>query len=153
MRPNAKSLKKESKKTRRMSKSKQNIVVVDDDAEMNQAIKRLLNAAGFSALTFESAEALLGAGMVASASCLVLDVHLPGLSGFELHRKLREKGFAVPVIFITAYDDPGSRAQARDAGAIGFFTKPFPGQSLLAAILKALSNFVGDNIMKQKHNS
>lgn len=111
--------------------------MVDDDAEMNQAIKRLLNAAGFSALTFESAEALLGAGMAANASCLVLDVHLPGLSGFELHRKLKEKGFAIPVIFITAYDDPGSQAQAKDAGAIALFTKPFPGKSLLTAIFNA----------------
>jgi FixJ family two-component response regulator len=120
-----------------MSKPEKNIVVVDDDAEMNQAIKRLLNAAGFCAVTFESAEALLVAGPLADAGCLVLDVHLPGLSGFELHRQLKEKGLAVPVIFITAYDDPASRMQAMEAGARAYFTKPFPGHSLLAAILNA----------------
>jgi FixJ family two-component response regulator len=116
-----------------------NIVVVDDDAEMNQAIQRLLNAAGFRAITFHSAEALLEAGAAATAECLILDVHLPGLSGFELRRKLLNQGGAKPpVIFITAYDHPDSEALALDSGAIAYFRKPFCGQSLLTAISKAL---------------
>jgi FixJ family two-component response regulator len=122
-----------------MPEQKSNIVVVDDDAGMNQAIERLLNAAGFRALTFPSGEALLKSGAAAAAACLVLDVHLPGLSGFELCRRLTQDGMVLPVIFITAYDDPDSHAQAKSAGAIAYFTKPFPGQSLVAAITRALA--------------
>jgi FixJ family two-component response regulator len=117
---------------------KQNIVVVDDDAEMNQAVKRLLNAAGFCAMTFDSAEALLEAYPDTSVGCMVLDIHLQGSSGFELRRRLQQKGFNAPVIFITAYDDPSSQAQAKDAGAVAYFTKPFSGKSLLAAVKKAI---------------
>jgi FixJ family two-component response regulator len=119
---------------------KPNIVVVDDDLEMNQAIRRLLSAAGFCAVAFNSAEACLEASSKTSAGCLVLDVHLHGLSGFELYRRLLQKGFEVPVIFISAYDDPDSRAQAQDAGAIAYFTKPFPGKNLLAAVEKAIDS-------------
>ena len=116
-----------------------NVVVVDDDAGMNQAIERLLNAAGFHALMFSSADALLESGAAASAECMVLDIHLPGLSGFELRQRLAREGVVLPVIFITAYDDPDSHAQAKRAGAIAYFTKPFPGQHLVAAITKALA--------------
>ena len=115
-----------------------NIVVVDDDAGMNQAIKRLLKAAGFQALTFPSAEALLEAGSADTAACLVLDIHLPGLSGFELSRRLQQNGSRSPVIFVTAYDDPASLAQAVDLGAFAYLTKPFLGQNLIAAINEAV---------------
>ena len=121
-----------------MSNPKLNIIVVDDDAQMNQAIERLLNAAGFHAVTFQSAEALLAAGAVANAACMVLDIHLPGLSGFELRQRLEQEGARAPVIFITAYDDPESRAQAQEAGATAYFTKPFPRQSFLTAIDRAI---------------
>ncbi len=115
------------------------VVVVDDDTGMNQAIERLLNASGFRTLTFTSGEALIDAGAAAEAGCLILDVHLAGMSGFELQKRLVEIGANRPVIFITAYDDQDSRTQAANAGAVGYFTKPFPGQSLLktvAGILK-----------------
>jgi FixJ family two-component response regulator len=121
-----------------MTHEKISIVVVDDDDGMNQAIRRLLSAAGFRALTFASAEALLEAGTAAQAACLVLDIHLPGLSGFELHRRLIQNGIGLPVVFITAYDDPDSLQQARTAGAIAYLTKPFSGQSLLTAIAGAV---------------
>ena len=121
-----------------MPDPRQNIVVVDDDAGMNQAIERLVKAAGYRAVTFSSAEELLEAGAAINASCLILDVHLPGLSGFQLWRRLEEERMTPPVIFITAYDDPASRAQARDAGALAYFTKPFAGHNLLKAINGAL---------------
>ena len=116
----------------------QNIVIVDDDSGMNLAIKRLLNAAGFQALTFPSAEALLEAGSADNAACLVVDIHLPGLSGFELSRRLQQGGTRSPVIFVTAYDDPASLAQAVDLGAFAYLTKPFPGKSLIAAVTRAI---------------
>ncbi len=113
-------------------------MLVEDDAGMNQAIERLLNAAGFRAVTFSSAEALLQAGAAATAACLVLDINLPGLSGFELHRRLAMSCTPPPVIFITAYDEETSRRDAIQAGASGYLTKPFSGRSLVLAITKAV---------------
>jgi len=121
-----------------MANSKPHIVVVDDDDDMNHAIQRLLNAAGFQAATFRSAESLLEQGAAATADCLILDIHLPGLSGFELRRQLQKDGTDTPVIFITAYDDPASRAEAEATGATAYLTKPFPGQALLGAIRQAV---------------
>jgi len=114
------------------------IVVVDDDPGMNQAIRRLVESAGFRALTFNSAEALLAGDAASHAVCLILDVHLPGLSGFDLQRRLKERGVATPVIFITAYDDADARDRAREAGAVALFSKPFQRQPLLSAIATAL---------------
>jgi FixJ family two-component response regulator len=119
-----------------------NVVVVDDDEAMNEAIERLLNAAGFGALTFPSGEALLEAGVAKLSHCLVLDINLPGVSGFELYTRLGELGLRLPVIFITAFDDPASRTRAENAGAIAYLTKPFPGQKLLAAIKRAIEGGV-----------
>jgi FixJ family two-component response regulator len=115
-----------------------NIVVVDDDPGMNQAVERMLKAAGFKTVTFPSAETLLEAGEEVNADCLILDIHLPGLSGFELCRHLGTIGAKAPVIFMTAYDDSASRTEAQRAGAVAYLTKPFPGESLLTAITKAL---------------
>ena len=121
-----------------MSDARRTIAVVDDDAEMNQAIERLLSAAGFRALTFHSAEALLEDDVAIRADCFILDIKLPGISGFELQQRMTLRGAMAPVIFITAYDDPATRARAEAAGAVALLTKPFRGQPLLAAIAGAL---------------
>jgi len=114
------------------------IVVVEDDASMMQAIQRLLQAVGFRSLTFSSAEALLQSGAAAGAACFVFDIHLPGISGLELSRRLVEGGTRVPVIFITAHDEAATREAAERSGAVAFLLKPFPGRSLLAAISQAI---------------
>src|SRR5436189_202108 len=106
------------------------VVLVDDDASMNNALARMLKLAGFAPVTFASAEALLQAHDTKQAACLVLDVHLPGLTGFELYERICKDRPKPPVIFITAYDEPESREQARAAGAAAFFTKPFSGNDL-----------------------
>lgn len=116
------------------------IVVVDDDAGMNQAIERLLKATGFQALTFSSGEALLDAGLPKNTACLIFDVHLPTMTGFELHQQITREGARLPVIFITAYDDPDSHARSASAGAVAFLTKPFSGQKLISAIFKAIGS-------------
>ena len=120
-----------------MTSSKQ-VVVVEDDPSMIQAIKRLLQAAGFPELTFASAEALLQSGAAAQAACFVLDIHLPGLSGLELQQRLLDGGIRKPVIFITAHDEPSTRQAVEASGAVELLMKPFPGQSLLRAIGLAL---------------
>ncbi len=76
---------------------------------MRAAIQRFLEVEGFEAMPFDSAEALLASGAVSQAECMVLDVHLPGMSGFELQRHLADAGTPLPVVFITAHDLPRLR--------------------------------------------
>src|SRR4029079_15051153 len=94
------------------------VIVVDDDMSMIHALERILQLGGYMPVTFPSAEALLEKKGMAKADCLVLDVHLPGLTGFELYERLAREGTPPPVIFITAYDDEESRVQAEKAGAV-----------------------------------
>jgi FixJ family two-component response regulator len=121
-----------------MSDALRTVVVVDDDTEMGQAIKRLLSAAGHRVTTFESAEALLADEGAMRGDCFVFDVHLPGLSGFDLQQRIAMHGVVAPVIFITGYDDVAAREQARQSGAVALLIKPFQGQLLLSAIAGAL---------------
>jgi len=115
------------------------IVVVEDDASMSQALERILRAGGFEAVVFASAEAALEAG-AETADCLVLDIRLPGMSGFELYRQLVHCGSEAPVIFVTAHDEPALREEAERLGASGFLPKPFAGRMLLDAVAQALSS-------------
>jgi FixJ family two-component response regulator len=118
---------------------KGSIVVVDDDDGMRLAFERVLNAAGFRAVTFASAEILLQCNAADRAACLVLDIHLPGLSGFELRRELVRTGAKQPpVIFITGHDDPGARDQAEALGAAAYLPKPFAGRTLVEAVVRAI---------------
>jgi len=117
-----------------MTRGGSEIVVVDDDMSMSSAIGRLLSAAGLVAEAFPSAEDMLAACADRVIALLILDIHLPGLSGLELHRRLIAAGEVPPVIFITARDRPGLREQALGAGASAYFTKPFDGSELIHAI-------------------
>jgi FixJ family two-component response regulator len=115
----------------------QSVVVVEDDAGMSKAIERLLRAAGFQTMSFASAEELLQTEAVDAAACLVLDIHLPGLSGLELGRRLVRSGRPKPVIFITGQDEPSLFDEAQRLGC-GYFRKPFEGKALLEAIRRAI---------------
>lgn len=115
----------------------QSIVVVEDDAGMIKAIERLLRAAGFQPVSFASAEELLQTEAVDSAACLVLDIHLPGLSGLELGRRLVMSARPKPVFFITGQDEASLRDEARRLGC-AYFHKPFEGEALLEAIRRAI---------------
>jgi FixJ family two-component response regulator len=115
----------------------QTVVVVDDDESVRRALARLLCAAGLKVEALGSAEELLCPGRP-MPDCLILDVHLPGLSGLELHERLNAAGPAPPVVFITAYDDEDARRQALAAGAVAFLRKPFEEGELLAAVARAL---------------
>jgi FixJ family two-component response regulator len=104
---------------------------------MSQAIERFLRAGGFAALTFASAEAALEAGVAAESDCLVLDVSLPGMSGFDLYRRLALAGEQSPAIFITAHDQQAIREEAEGMGAVSYIPKPFSGRTLLDAVTPA----------------
>jgi FixJ family two-component response regulator len=121
-----------------MPDQQQSIIVVEDDAGMRKAIERLLRAGGFQCVSFASAEALLQAGAADTAGCLVLDINLPGLSGFQLQRQLMASGRKLQVIFITAHDDAVARAEARRIGSVAYFRKPFDGKLFLKEIVRAL---------------
>ena len=116
------------------------VFVVDGDASVRVAIGRLIRSAGLAVETFASAEDLLEAWSSDPSGCLILDVRLPGLSGLELQSKLAALGSTVPIIFMTAHDDPDARTQALNGGAVGFLEKPFDDEDLLGAILTAIES-------------
>lgn len=113
------------------------IIVVDDDPSMSQAIVRLLTTSGWTSLCCNSAEELLEKDAAGKAALLILDIQLPGMSGFELRRHLAASGIAPPVIFITGYDRPWFRTEAADAGA-AYLPKPFQGHLLIEEVRRCL---------------
>jgi FixJ family two-component response regulator len=119
-----------------MNDSKQLIVVVEDDAGMRRALQRLLRVSGFNTLSFESAEALSSAHGVGAASCLVLDVQLPGASGPAFYKQLGSG--RPPVVFITSHDNPATRSAVSGAGGNELLNKPFVAKDLLDAISRAM---------------
>lgn len=114
-----------------MENAKALVVVVDDDEDMAKAIKRLLTTAGFEVAMFTSAEAYLNSEHVLTPSCLVLDVHLPGKSGFELYALVQQSGQVIPAIFMSAFDDDKYQQQARELNAMAYLVKPFVGHELI----------------------
>ena len=121
-----------------MSRSRPAVFILDDDDSVRRALLRLLRAAGLEAEAFATAEEFLQTSGREEPGCLVLDQHLPGLSGLELYERLRAEGRAVPVVFITAFEDERVREQALQAGAVAFLRKPFEERDLLDAVARAL---------------
>jgi FixJ family two-component response regulator len=115
------------------------VIVVDDDPSLLKSVARLLAHHGIDSRTFASAEALLESDSVQTATCLLLDIHLGGISGIELQRRLAASGSKWPVIFMTASDDEATRNEAMDAGCIAYLRKPFAQHVLLNAISKAVA--------------
>ena len=116
------------------------VCVVDDDDSLLRALRRLLDATGFRVETFSSAEQFLGSEHRGRADCLVLDVHLGGLSGLDLQERLATSGVNTPIVIITAHDDVSTRERARRAGAIEYLRKPFDDDSLIEAIHRAIGH-------------
>jgi len=110
------------------------VCVVEDDASMRRALRRLLKAANYQVIDFESAEALLQSGEVRNIDCLVADVNLPGSSGIELMNLLSQVRPLPPTIVITSFDNPGLEQDVLRRGAIGYLKKPFEGPDLLKLI-------------------
>ena len=115
------------------------IGVVDDDASILRALKRLLGAAGFAVRTFGSGEELLASDDLESLDCLILDVQLAGLNGFEVQERLAQARPALAIVFITAHDDVATRERAQQVPGAQYLRKPFDEHALLQAITTALS--------------
>jgi FixJ family two-component response regulator len=114
------------------------IAVVDDDQSVREALENLIGSVGFEVKLFASGEAFLESDVPLHTDCAVLDVCLPGISGFELQRKLVADGHSIPTIIITAQDDERAHAEAVIVGAIAFIKKPFREDALLTALASAL---------------
>ncbi len=116
------------------------ISIVDDDASIREALKSLMRSVRFSVDAYGSAEEFLASERVNDTACLILDVYLPGMNGFELQNHLKAEGRAMPIIFITAHSDEASRQRALKGGAIDFLSKPVRREVLLKAIQSAAAH-------------
>jgi FixJ family two-component response regulator len=115
------------------------VFVVDDDAAVRDAVRRLIASVGLRVETFGSTREFLSGKRAEAPACLVLDVRLPDASGLELQRELSDAGIHIPIIFITGHADVPMSVRAMKAGAVEFLTKPFRGQELLDAIQEAIA--------------
>ncbi len=114
------------------------VTIVEDDPSMGRALQRILRIGGFRTATYTSAEALLARDDALEGSCLVVDVQLPGMNGFALHRRLAARGKVPPVVFISAFDERAAAAEAAALDACTFLAKPFRGRTLLETIDRLL---------------
>ena len=114
------------------------IALVDDDPSVRRGVARMLELSGFEVRTFGSSEAFLQDGPLALFDCLVLDVHLPGMSGPECYGGLLARGTAPPAVFITAHDVLETQELLQRVGPADCLRKPFRRQQLLDAIHRAL---------------
>jgi FixJ family two-component response regulator len=118
------------------------VAIIDDDASWCRALTRMLKGMGIEATSYASAESFLAARAGADYACLLVDLQLGGMSGLELFRELRGHAVRTPVIFITAYDEPGQRDEAMQGGCAGFFRKADPGSVIVSAIRSAAPSVV-----------
>ena len=122
----------------RMIQQRALIAVVDDDESIRESLPELLHLLGFAARPFDSAEAFLKSDAMPVTQCLILDISMPGMSGPQLQRELRNRYLNIPIIFITADVDQSLRASLLAAGAIDCLIKPFSEQALRSALNGAL---------------
>jgi FixJ family two-component response regulator len=114
------------------------ISIVDDDASIREALKSLMRSVKFRVDAFASAEEFLASERLSDTECLILDVYLPGMNGFEQQERLNPQHSSIPIIFITAHADEISRERALKAGAVDFLGKPVRRETLFKAIQSAM---------------
>ena len=114
------------------------VFVIDDDVGMRETLSSLFRSVGLRVELFGSAREFAQIKMPDAASCLVLDIRLPGVSGLDFQAELAKAGIRIPIIFMTGHGDIPMSVQAMKAGAIDFLTKPFRDQEMLDAVVRAL---------------
>lgn len=115
------------------------VLVVDDDKSMLAAVERLLRSVGLKVRVFASTSELMSSALPNVASCLVLDVRLPEVSGLDFQANLAAKGVRIPIIFMTGHGDVPMTVQAMKAGAVDFLMKPFRPQEMIDAVSRAIA--------------
>ncbi len=119
---------------------KSNIVIIDDDLLVRQALGDCVESAGYAVEGFASAEEFLASGATQSADCLIVDIQLPGITGLELQGKLTGADSHLPIIFVSAQGTKANREKAMRQGASGFLTKPFRREDLLKILGEAIAH-------------
>jgi FixJ family two-component response regulator len=114
------------------------IAVVDDEASVRKALGRLLRAAGFESHPFASGHDFLQACHKYPPDCVVLDMHMPGMSGLEVLRRMNDSGLFLPMVLITADDEQGRCQRLLDAGAVAWLRKPVDGPQLIQSVAHAV---------------
>jgi FixJ family two-component response regulator len=117
------------------------VAVVDDDARVRESVNDLLASAGFDPRIFISAEEFMSTNVLELSCCLITDVRMPGLDGWELQRLAGQKFPKLPVVFITAHQDDEARKRAMELGAVALLYKPFDGEELLEIVDAAIKNY------------
>lgn len=115
------------------------VYVIDDDESIRKSFSRLFRSANLKVETFSSPDEFLSCPIQNENACILLDIRMPGTTGFDLQQKLSEAGISLPVIVVSASDDEQVRETARRLGAMSFFHKPVDDQALLDAILWVIS--------------
>ena len=116
------------------------IGIVDDDESLVEATVSLVESVGYIAEGFRSAEDFLKSPQLSKTDCLILDIRMPSMDGFELQRRLVAANHRIPIIFVTSYDIEDGKTGATEAGAVAFLGKPFSQDSLLQAVRSALAS-------------
>jgi FixJ family two-component response regulator len=124
------------------------VFILDDDDRMRAATQRLLRTVGLHSEAFATPQEFLRHKLPDVASCLILDVRLPGMSGLDVQRRLIDSDVQIPIIFITSHGDIPMTVKAMKSGAVEFLTKPFRDQDLLDAIQEALKR--ADELRQQQ---
>jgi FixJ family two-component response regulator len=114
------------------------VAIVDDDASVRKALSRLLNACALDSETFGSGQEFLDSLAAHRPKCVILDHHMPEMTGLDLQQHLRRSGIDIPAIIITAHDQPGLREQCRSAGAVAFLLKPLNEDDFISAVSRAV---------------
>lgn len=114
------------------------IAIVDDDESVRFGMSGMVESFGYSTVTFESAHEFLRSDEASGASCLILDIQMPGMSGLELYNELVSTGRRIPTIFVTAFPDKRMRERVLRAGAVCCLSKPFKKDDLIGCIKTAL---------------
>jgi len=113
------------------------VAIVDDDLPVRKALARVLAARSFHAATYGSARDFIASLDETIPECVIIDVHMPDMTGPELHRHLLKTGYRIPTVFITAHDEPETRQMCLSSGASGYLTKPLDERLLVEAVSAA----------------
>ena len=122
-----------------MASDKKQLYIVDDDESVRRSLKLLMVSYGFTVDTFSSAEEFFTAVPNSAEGCLILDIHMPGLNGWDTQQRLTKTGYNLPVIVISADKDGNFKEKALKAGAVGFLRKPFEDHYLLNMVNKVFN--------------
>jgi len=130
---------------------KPTVFIVDDDAVLRRLLSTLISSIDLEVETFKDAREFLDAFEPRLPGCILLDIQMPGMSGFELQRELRERSIRLPVIFITGHGDVQVAVHAMKAGAVDFIEKPFKNDQLLECVQRAVAQSLNaDEILMKK---